>query len=553
MKFKLFVILLLSFFTLFSQNKEAEKFVEYLSDAQIMLLQDNADSAKFLLFKAQELNPQSAAVAYLLSKIYFSTGSNSFALTYAQQAVDLQPDNQWYQRNLFEITVANHLYEKAENLLDNLLKSGNEYDFQLAIKFYSELDDNANLSRVLNSYFSKFGIDRQFLSMYIHSLLYIKDTISALRFARLNLQTNADLSAFAQIITLYQSSNNYDSAFYYLAQAQKLFSDNAEFYALKATFYADYFRIANDTVCLDSSYNSFRTAINMNLDVPTAENFVTSNILLFGINFLQDSLSFFADLIYQKYSTNFLIINKLAEYTYKNNFFFDAIFYYQQSITIKPSNFDDYIHLANLYIRFSEWNKLDTLTSNATLLFPLQPYIYLFRAIALLNLDDLSSALKFLELGRSYVIGNDDLLAYFDFFTAQYYLLVNDKNNYNFYLDNAISKADGNCNILSFFAFYSAKVNDIKQAMNLISFCLMKTPDNLDANFSYIYAYILYKSEDYKLALENISEAISNSNNKNFLFFQLKALIYSELGQEQNAKLFFQLSQRYGNYKNYSD
>ncbi len=558
MKFKpyhIFFFIILTSQNLFSQVTDYEKFLSYFSDAQNVLLEDNIDSALVLLNQANDVNPHSAAVNYLLSKVYEKTDDIFFAILYANTAIELAPENIWYKRHLFELYSKNGFEKDANSLLFDILKYQNISDYQQAIEYFYETNQEQNLKNTMLEYFDKFGIDRDYLSLLIDVLTSLGDTISAYNYAYKFLSLSPEnIDAYEQLINLFEMQQKYDSVFLYIEKYNKYLPSSFDINILKTEIYGELFLQTSDTIYVDSSFVSFKQALATdNINSNRLMSFLTGKKNVFSIVTLNENYNDFLSVIYSYDSTNSQILNYLYSSAYANNFYFDAIYYLENSLSKDFSSMNTYVSLCNLYIRFKQWHKLDSLTDVALSLFPLQPYFYLFKSVALLNSDDFQSALKFLQTGKSYVFDDNNLLSYFYFFTAQFYALSGNQDEYKNFIDQSIDYAQGNCDLLSFFAFYSARSGDLEQAMKYISFCLIENTDELKPRFLYIYAYILFKKEDYSQALQYIETAISTADKPNFLYFMLKAQIYEKLGKYQQADYFKKLSKKFGNKCEYYD
>jgi len=231
------------------------------------------------------------------------------------------------------------------------------------------------------------------------------------------------------------------------------------------------------------------------------------------------------------------------------NRFYDALNYFKLYLSNNYSNFTNYFKTYALMNRLQYWTELDSLTNISLNIFPLAPEVYLFRGIALLNLNYFDEAIDNINYGIDITYNNNILLSYLKFYKSEYYRLVGDSINSQTYLDEAVELSNNSLNILSNFALYYAKNNVcIEKALGLISYCITTNPNELSPAVSYTYSYILYQINDYANALNYINYAIDNTIYPNFFYFYLKAQILKSSGRINEAKNLFNKSIEYGNY-----
>ncbi len=250
----------------------------------------------------------------------------------------------------------------------------------------------------------------------------------------------------------------------------------------------------------------------------------------------------------KKFSSNFETYLFSGDFYFDNYKFYNSISAYRSALDLDITNFETYSKLFNLYSRFGFYKELDSLTNFATDLFPAQPLVYLFKAIAGLALGSYDDAYESLVFGNSLVFDQPELSAYFSFYLSQYFRLTKDNSNENLYYNNALSYASQNCDLLAYFAFYFAK-NEIykEKSFNLIGECIISDIKSLSPYISYVYSFILYKFKDYDAALTYINSAIENSKHQNFVYYELLGNIYFKNNNIQKSEEFWLKSINIGN------
>ncbi len=551
LKYKIFIFF--AFLPIFNFAQSKIDYFKYLINAENSIVNQDNDNAILYLRKAIADNPQSSASNYLLAKLYESEDNNTLALNYAENAYDIDTSNYWYKMLLFKIY--NALYDKANSIkyLNLILKNTQrKSDFLFAIDYVDSIGDNQDLFKFINCYKSKFGTDKYYFDKLINYYNSNKDTLLAVstadKFFKTNKQTNYSLFL---LLRTFINFNYFDSTNKYINLFSYRLKNNFDYNLLIAEYYYKKYFFVGDSLLVDSSYNYLVNAINSDLtDISKIDFFLNSNFKLFNPIILEDKFDSLASILLDRFPDSQQIILFLAQTYQKYNRFYDALDFYQKYLKLNYSNFDYYYKTFALLNRLEDWNDLDSLTNAALQFFPMTPELFLFRGIALLNLNFLDEAFSNLDYGLNITYNNNYLKSNFYFYLSEYYRLTKNnllsQNTYN----TAIELAQNSSDLLSNFAFYYARTNiNIDTALNLMSKAVLQNPDDLSASTAYIYAFVLYRIDDLKSALNYVNQAIDSTKYPNFFYFLLKSKILNKLGDTTNAYKFFEKSIYYG-YEN---
>ena len=130
MKVKYYILTLLAFlaFSVSAQNdsivpRSLPKNAEYFSKGLEAKYNENFPLAIANFEEALKFYDEDDASMYELSALYQQTGRNSEALTMIQRAVNLQPDNKWYQIRLAQLHLQNSDYRTFINIYDKLMEA----------------------------------------------------------------------------------------------------------------------------------------------------------------------------------------------------------------------------------------------------------------------------------------------------------------------------------------------------------------------------------------------------------------------------------------------
>jgi len=525
------LFLLILFNSSFAQNRDDEKFIVLVSDANIQALVANIDSAKLLYLEALNLK-ESAAVNYALANIYFNENDNFFALQFAEKALNLAPNNRWYQLLLFDIYKSLNDYNRANTILTDLLNNSDyEADYLLAIDFYFNLSDYQGTLRVLDIYVNNFGLNIQHADYYYYSYYNLSDTTNFFLSATQFLEKFSDDYILNLTIDYFIDFNLYDDAISLISSS----NFSCDYYSF--ILYAEKSEV-------DNSYNSLISFLNDTNELSPNLSSLLSNYINFILtNYTNNQLDSILKLliILPEYDYNTSIF--IAQAYKRLNFLYDAISFYKIASDLNFTEFSTFTTLMTLYSRLFMWDTLDSLASVSLDYYPAQPYNYLFKAIALLYSNNIDDAYFYLNSALNLTFNDEILLSYINFYLSEYYRLTSDTQQQFEFFNKALTSANNSSDLLFHFIFiYLSNNVEFQKVAELLDLCSV----NNSYSF-YIRSFYNYRIENYTDALDAINQAIDISKVPNFIYFELCANIYLKLGNNDLANVYFDKSIKFGN------
>ena len=157
-------------------SSDDRSFVKYLIDATGAKVSGDLYSADSLFKKCLEINPKSGVANFELSGIYLNLNQLQKALEYANIAVAIAPDNEWYVANLALAYKENGDHKKSAETFFNLIEIQPDkisYLFSLTQELLKGSKYKKAL-KVLNKIEEKIGISED-LSIQKHQIyVYLK-------------------------------------------------------------------------------------------------------------------------------------------------------------------------------------------------------------------------------------------------------------------------------------------------------------------------------------------------------------------------------------------
>jgi tetratricopeptide (TPR) repeat protein len=184
--------------------------------------------------------------------------------------------------------------------------------------------------------------------------------------------------------------------------------------------------------------------------------------------------------------------------------------------------------------------------------FPNYPLPYFFAGIGNFQIRDFVKAKAFLESGKDFVVNNNALLEqFYSTLGDTYNELGNYAASYSAY-DKVLKINPENSIVLNNYAYYlSLRSLDLDKAKEMSAKSVELDPynsSNLDT-----YAWVLYKMEDFDLALQWINKAYNNGGENSGAILEHYGDILFKLGKVSEANEYWLRAKETTGYSDYLD
>ncbi|MFD2825144.1 tetratricopeptide repeat protein [Leeuwenhoekiella polynyae] len=378
-----------------------ESFFEALKQKGI----ENYDRAIAALDKCIALRPQEPI-------LYFEKGKNEAALGNVQEAennylkaLQLKPNQRDMMESLYEVYYARQDFDKAIDLVQDLVKFDIRYKedlariyvrkgaFEKALTVLDELDDNlgkdAYRSQIREQALALSGGD-------------VKERV-------LLKEIDADPENeqnYLNLIYVYSEQGNTDKAY---VIAQRLLKINPKADAVHLALYK--FHLENGDV--QQAFNSLEKVMKSSRIEPKAKHSVLNDFLIYVDRNpeyepeLEQAIALFSS----EEQTD--VNEELGAYYLKNKDSTKALSYYEAAYKKDVSDINVLRNLIMLQLQASQFDKAAALSEEALMLYPAQALFYLVYGVAQNGLGNTKEAADYLEMGLDYIIDNPKMQADF--------------------------------------------------------------------------------------------------------------------------------------------
>ena len=519
-------------------------FIKCLIEATGSKVSGDLYSADSLYKKCLELNPKSGVVNFELSGIYLNLNQPKKALEYANIAVAISPDNEWYLANLALMYKENENHKKSAAVFSKLIEIKPEKTPYL-FSFTEELLNDSKYKKALKALDKieeKIGISDD-LSIQKHQIyIYLKDKKNATRELEKLVAFNPEnIRGLGLLAEYYQNINKTSESKSILDKMMLIDSSNG----LVRLSLFQYFYKNRESL---KAYNELLNVMN-SLEV---ENNLKKQMLLqisyddkspYNIDQICELAESFLKADF-KNSEVLLLLGNLKMHQRKED---TACFYIRESLKINPLPFEAWTQLISSTLSRKKLGVTVRDSKNALESHPNQPFLYLALGIALNQEKNFDSAVEFLKKGKKLVF-NDSFLE--SDFTQQigdaYYGLKKFKIAFDYY-EMSLALNPENINLLNNYSYYLAleKVN-LERAKELILKVIEKFPNN--STYTDTYGWVMFQRGEYEEAEKILFKAVISSSEKSGEILEHYGDVLFKLGMKKKAVTFWEKAEVNGKY-----
>ena len=485
------------------EGYESEYYYAFTEATRLMIYQ-NFDNAISLYQKCLEYNPNSAAIKYQLSVIYYKLGKMYEAVKLGKEAYTLERNNRWYLMNLINIYQTTNQLDSAIILtkeLINLEPENIENQFNLAV-LYQIIGDFRTSLTICNSIEKNYGSSSEiFINKYkiYTNLGKEKQALKQLKMASAKIPYNYGIVGL--IAEYYRDAGAKDSSEkYYKVLLEENGNDPVTLFS-----YLDYllkYRQYNMALkCFVTSVNNPEIQKEQILGY-FINQFDKENELKEHNSFYDTAISYFYDK-----NRNDLRINELfVDYQLKDGNYSIASSKLKELILNREMGYRVWDQLLFAENAMGHYDSVLNYGSKVIEIFEYQSLPYLYMGIAYQQLKRFDQAIQVLEKGLRLTDNKNVLIQFYSFLAQAYNEVGENMKSFDHY-EKALAIDSKNVLIMNNYAYFLALDNsNLDRAETLSRYTLIKEKRNciyLDT-----YAWILYKMKRNGKAKHYIKKAV---------------------------------------------
>jgi tetratricopeptide (TPR) repeat protein len=515
------------------------------TDGLIQKMQGNFPEAIDKFKKCLDVYPNHSASMYEIAYIYNNLGKSEEAIPYAQKAVLLDGENEWYRLLLAKSLMDKNRFNEATDAFQHLVKSNPEkidYYFMLsaallhankvkeALEVYDRIEEKIGVTE---------DICVQKERIYISLNQFDKAVAEAQKLIN---SSPKEINYHRMLAELYFENKKTDKAIEVCKQIFEIEPNDPQTHLMMA----DYYESQNEN---EKAFSHVKIAFQ-NPDLNIDDKI---KILISYFNIPKQSASEKAESdtlvnvllrTHPHDAKSFSIQGDFLTRDGKNSEARDA---FRKAIAFDKSRYPIWQQVLALDETLGDFSSMESESRQAIELFPSEPLPYIFNASANYQKKNYKQAIEIVNSGKDYVAGDKKLLAQFysilgDCYNAMKEYKLSDDN-----YEKTLNLDPENANVMNNWAYYFSLRNeklDKAEKMGLKANQLIK--DN--SSYEDTYAWVLYKQKNYEEAKKWLEKAIQHGGEKNGVVLEHFGDVLFQMGQTDKAFEYWQKAKAAGKY-----
>lgn len=513
-------------------------------DANREKLLGNYNQALQLFSTVLNRDPNYAAAYYEIARINQFLKKINEAIIFAKKAVNLSPDNIWYQILLSDLYTSNQQFKESTAVWKEIVKQYPdriEYLYDLANSYIFE----NNLNEALNVYDQiekKIGITED-ISIQKHKIYISQNKLSKAveTLEKLFKLFPKNTGYLAMIAEIYMQRKMYDNAYAYYKKILDIAPDD-KYINISL---AGYYREIGDK---EKSFSSLKKGFaNANLDIDTKVNILLS---YFTATEIYDNLKSQAfeliEILVNTHPNDPKSYSILADFLYRDKKYVQAREALRKVNSIDNSRYPVWETLLIIESELNDTTALIREGEMAIQLFPEQPLLYLITGIGYYQSGQISKALSLFQRGVTFVIDNDKLLLQFYTYMGDLYFKDRQYSKSFDVFKKALEIEPENAYVLNNFTYYLALQNEELDKAEQMG---RKLNEIAPGNYSYqdTYGWVFYKLGRYEDAKKWLKKAIDSGGDNNSIILEHLGDVFYKIGDKEKALEYWQKAKNVGN------
>ncbi len=525
-------------------SSEKQKEFEYLFvEALKQKVVGNQQRAVSLLSSCLEIDPNSSAAMFELANLHLANNDLTSASLLLEKAVKVNPSNKWYKLQLARIYAQLSKFEESAVLYDQLSKNdpeNQEYLYMKAMTLSSAKKYDEAI-KAFNDLEKKVGINEQIALSKEQVFLESGKTKEAFAEIRKLIEFNpAEPRYYGLLADAYLDQGDNENA---LKNYQKILELDPENGYVHFSL-SNYYRMQGDkALSFDHTLKGFRSN---EVDVDTKLQLY----LMFSGNVEEARLTdeetekLVATLV-ETHPDDYRVYTVYAELLIKKKRWVEAR---DQLITVTEMGVNDYMiweQILYLDNELQDWQALYHHTKSAIELFPNQPQVYFFHAVACISLEKFEETIAVSDEGMLIVVDNPRMSGQLTFIKGEaQYKLGMISEAYELF-DKALVLDPENFIAMNNYAYYlSIEGRDLEKAERMSGKVVERFPDN--PTYLDTYAWVLFKKGNYSLAKFYMETAINKGGSENPTLLEHYGDILFMLDRVDDAVANWQKAKEFG-------
>jgi len=522
---------------------EADLFAQGLIKKETSNLQEALE----LFEQALEINPNDPAALYESARMLTALGRNDEGLVAATKAITVEPKNIWYKAYYAKVSRINENYDDYVQAYEELVAE-NPYDlnflYELAFA-YQFTGDYENAILAYDKLEEIVGVNERMTIQKVDFYTKLGNPEGGVVEYEKLIATNPDDPRFYALLAEYCSKNNLtEKAVWAYEKIVEINPNDPYVHISLADFY-------DKTGEKEKSFTELKLGLsNPELDLKTKINLLVGYYRGVLTDEQKKQALELSVILMEVHKGDPMANTFYASMLYENGEYEKCRPLFREIVKSGEATYVAWEQLLFCDLYLEDSKALADDSEECIDYFPNYPLPYFFAGIGNFQIEDYVKAKAFLELGKEFVVNNNALLEqFYSTLGDTYNELENYDASYKAY-EKVLKLNPDNAVVLNNYSYYlSLRNENLDRAKEMSEKSVELDPynsNNLDT-----YAWVLYKLEDYKKALEWIKKAYNNSGNSSGVVLEHYGDILIKLGKKDEALKYWKLAREKTDYSEF--
>ncbi len=483
-----------------------------------------------------KLNSSSAVAYFELSGISKNNGDLNQAVAYAEKAVNLSAENEWYLANLAILYQEQEEHKKSALIFEKLSrKKPGKIDYLFALtEAYLEGNKYKKSLIILNKIEKEIGVSED-LSLQKHQIYaFLKKKKKAIKELEKFIYNNpTNLRTIGILSEYYESCNMSKKSEALLNRMMSIDSTNGLVQLSMFQFYMKKGAYLNSFHSLRKVITSVEVDQSLKREILFQITYDKS--IPYSVNQVENLFDSYLK-VYPKDHEILVLLSEIKFIQLKEDVACELL---SKALEINPIPYNLWTQLITTHLSRGHFEDALINAEKALLIHPNQPFSYLAKGIVLNRNKNWEEAIDILNRGKLLVFDNEILESEFyqQIGDAQYGQKKFDKAFNSF--DKSLEINGNNPILLNNFSYYLALQNvDLEKAEKLILKALQILPDSY--TFIDTHGWVLFKMKKYDQAEQLLFKALMKSEEKDADILEHYGDVLYQIGKNKEAMVFWE-------------
>jgi len=508
-----------------------------LIEASKQVMLGNISNAILLYAQAAEVDPRNSAALYELAKLHAQQGFMDDAEKFGIKAVELDPDNKYFNMLLADIYFARSKNEQGFNVQKRMAgRFPNDANLQVSflstllyLERYEEAIQQLDYIEEISGFNNEMSLRKQQI------LMEMDKPELALEEAKRLVSYFPDEPVYLELLgELYEETGQSEKAFDVYQRMLEIQPDNA----MALLLLADYYRNQGDE---DKSFEQLKVAFSSErLGVDGKSRILASYFYMSEEDTLYARQAFhLAEIMLQAHPDAGRAHAIYGDFLMRDNKLDEARQSYLKATELDPSVLEFWQQLLSIEAQREDYEAMVRESERALEYFFEQPVLYFFNGLGNIQLKNYNKAISALKMGKDLSVDQPELTGQFlTLLGDSYYQVDQYERSFQSYEEALIINPDDAYALNNYSYYLSLKGKNLGKAKEMSGKSLELQPDN--ASFQDTYGWILYRMGNFEEAEAWIKKALENSDPPGTVVLEHYGDVLYQLGQKDKAIEFWE-------------